>query len=404
MSYRRRRSDQLPSARDLSGEPVERALDCCRCVMAAGYSSGVAMVVDCESETVAMLSSNKLSDVEAKPLRDAAFTLLRRGGAFCFNDAPIHNNLTVKHAAFPIARMGSKAIVLVVSDPQLTKRDAQALAVWSAWESSRQAKTNAHEEGCAVLAQRLAQNLEVDVVAIALFATSGMRLMLHLRSGASVHNCRVPTDTVWGEAARHGAAFMLGDLSTHAGTEVLGRLGMQQVSLVGIENGSGLAIGALGVASDQALDPDIAHDMLALAPSLGPEVMSIMSSTRVPVPDADGTVDLGVLAARVGCYRFAMYERVGVSMQLACAYDREGARLDHAPDEAERELVRRAAQQGAGVVGDRFAAVLIGSHTVLYAEDPSKKALDCLRLALQDVRRNPFGAAAPDDNDDLLAA
>jgi hypothetical protein len=127
--------------------------------------------------------------------------------------------------------------------------------------------------------------------------------------------------------------------------------------------------------------------------------MTRRSSTSVPVPDADGTVDLGLLAARVGCRRFAMYERVGAELRLVAAHAVDGGRVESPPDELERQLVARAAQHGVGVVSEDAAAVLIGTHTVLYAQDPGKRALDCLRLALQDVRRNPFGAERATDDD-----
>jgi hypothetical protein len=119
--------------------------------------------------------------------------------------------------------------------------------------------------------------------------------------------------------------------------------------------------------------------------------MSSLSSTSVPVPDADGSVDLRVLAARVGCRRFAMYERVGPELRLISAHTYDGSRLMTPPDELEEQLVCWAADKGIGVVSEDAAAVLIGDHTVLYAQDPEKRALDCLRLALQDVRRNPYG-------------
>ncbi|MEO6866612.1 MAG: hypothetical protein ABI200_01170, partial [Gaiellales bacterium] len=167
--------------------------------------------------------------------------------------------------------------------------------------------------------------------------------------------------------------------------------------LVGLENGNGIAIGAFGVASAADLDVDISHQLLARAPDLGPELMHTLSRTVVPVADERGTVDLGVLAARVGCRRFAMYERDGVELKLVSAHSEDGSKLVSPPDEIEQQLVGWAAKKGIGVMSDDAAAVLIGERTVLYAQDPKKRAIDCLRLALHDVRRNPFGGEEIDD-------
>ena len=54
---------------------------------------------------------------------------------------------------------------------------------------------------------------------------------------------------------------------------------------------STIAIGALGIASASDLHVDVAHHLLAEAPALGPDIMARLSSTPVPVPAEDGTVD-----------------------------------------------------------------------------------------------------------------
>ncbi len=398
MERRRRRTDQLPLPALLPTEPLGRARAACDLAAAAGFDASLAIhVPDNGSQGVLCGASGRV-----EPMLDVARGIARsaahEGRALQLADAdgPIRG-IGVRYAAIPVGRSKDGTIVLVVSDPRLTRREGQALATWAA----PGAVSGMHVRGgaCAGIARRIAREHGGDVVVLALFAASGIRLDIHVRSGAVLHSCRVPTDTVWGEVARHGAAFTLGDLAMHPGTAILGSLGMRTAALVGLENGHGLAIGALGVASVGDLDVDIAHVLLAAAPSLGPELMGRLSSTSVPVPADDGTVDLRVLAARVGCRRFAMYERVGAELHLVAAHGEDGAPLVTPPDELESQLVDWAAQKGVGVVSDEAAAVLIGNHTVLYAQDPEKRALDCLRLALQDVRRNPFSAEERADDE-----
>jgi hypothetical protein len=388
---RRRRTDRLPLPSQLPDDPLERARVACEHASVAGFAASCAIVVpDDGSQGMVAGAAGRVEHL-VDIARGSARSVVGDGRALRVVETTGRGaSGCERHAAIPVGRSGSATVVLVVTDPRLTRREAQALAAWLAPVRS----TGLRVAGgpCAGIARRIAREHGADVVVLALFAASGMHVDVHVRSGGLLHSGRVPTDTVWGEVARHGAAFTLGDLSLHPGTGMLGALGMRCAALVGLENGSGIAIGALGIAATDELHVDVAHHLLAVAPELGPEVMSRMSSTSVPVPDADGTVDLGVLAARVGCRRFAMYELVGAELQLVAAHSRDGSQLAAAPDELEEQLVSWAAQRGVGVVSDDAAAVLIGNHTVLYAQDPAKRALDCLRLALQDVRRNPFGA------------
>lgn len=370
----------------------------------AGFAASCALVIPDDGSQGVLAGASGRIDPILDIARGAARSIAGDGAALRLVDVDGRGHATAahRHAAVPLGRAGSATVVLVVSDPRLTRREGQALAAWAAPADSRGLRVRGGP--CAGIARRLARAHDADVIAIALFATSGMRLDVHVRTGALLHNCRVPADTVWGEVARHGAAFTLGDLAMHPGTGMLGSLGMRSAGLVGLENGRGLAIGALGIAGASELSVDIAHELLAIAPELGPELMARMSDTAVPVPDEDGTVDLSVLAARVGCRRFAMYERVGAELQLVAAHAHDGSRLVTPPDDMEQQLVTWAAQKGVGVVSDDAAAVLIGNHTVLYAQDPGKRALDCLRLALHDVRHNPFGAEEGADDDRRRAA
>lgn len=370
---------------------MARARAACEFASFAGFESAIAVQVpDGSHQGIVCAATGRV-----EPVLDIARGLARRvvgtGRPLQILDTQDRFALgSRRHAAVPIGRANGMTFVLVVSDPRLTQREGQALATWAAPAHAEGMRTNGGS--CAPLVRELFAEFVADAIVVALFAQSGLLLNLHVRSGGLLHSWRVPTDTVWGEVARHGAAFTLGDLPVHPGAELLASVGMRVAALVGLENGNGVAIGALGVATGGVLDPDVAHMLLARAPGLGPDLMGRLSSTTVPVPDEDGTIDLQLLAARIGCRRFAMYERAGAQLRLVAAHARDGSRTSPAPDELEVQLVCTAAAEGVGVVNDEAAAVLIGEHTVLYAQDPRKRALDCLRRALQDVRRNPFEA------------
>jgi hypothetical protein len=294
-----------------------------------------------------------------------------------------------RHAACPLAHGEGGTYVLALCDTTLPRREAQAIATWAAPRDPGAMRVYGGRS--THLAHSLARRLDVDVVAFGIFAASGMHLRLHTRSGALLQIARVPNETVWGEAARHGAAFTLGDLPVHDGAAALAALGMSTAALVGLDNGGGVPLGALGVASSGRIAPDMAHELLGIGPGVGPEIMRALATTEVPVPDADGTINLDVLAARVGCERFAMYDFSGGEVRFVAAHARDGSLQRVAPDERERALVRQAVEHGIGAFGPQAAAVLVGGHTVLYAHDPGKRVLECLRRALDDIRRNPFG-------------
>lgn len=391
MERRRRRTDQLPPAALLPEDPVTRARAAGELAAAAGFAASCGIVVPDDGGQGLVCAASGRIDPLLDVARGSARAVALDGRALRLVDTDSRGaDARNRHAAIPVGRAGSSTVVLVVSDPQLTRREGQALATWAA--PPRAAGLRVRGGPCGALARRIAREYGADAIVLALFATSGLRVDLHVRSGALLDSSRVPADTVWGEVARHGAAFTLGDLALHPGTGLLNAVGMHTAAMVGLENGHGIAIGALGVATGGEFDVDIAHQLLSLSPSLGPEVMARMSATSVPVAAKDGTVDLRLLAARVGCRRFAMYERIGAELQLVSAHARDGSKLVSPPDELEEQLVAWAAQKGVGVVSEDAAAVLVGRHTVLYAQDPDRRALDCLRLALQDVRRNPFGA------------
>ncbi|MCW2960111.1 MAG: hypothetical protein JWM90_498 [Thermoleophilia bacterium] len=396
---RRRRTDQLPDPQQLPADPISRARVACDYVRALGFGSAVALQVPHNGGQGVVCASSGGAEALVDIGRGLARRVATSGRPVELLDTSERMGLRKwRHAGIHLGHVRGGSIVLIVSDTSLTRREGQALAAWAAPDMA----DGAHVRGgpCVDLARGLSREFGADAVVFALFAQSGMHLSLHLRSGGLLRAWRVPGDTVWGEVARHGAAFTLGDLPMHPGVELLASLGMRTAGLVGLENGNGLAIGALGVASFGNLDLDVAHHLLARSPDLGREIMTRLSETPVPVPDEDGTVDLQALSRRVGCRRFAMYEIRGDKLRLVAAHARDGSRLASAPDANEEELVCWAVDKGVGVVNEDAAAVLIGDHTVLYAQDPSKRALERLRLALQDVRRNPFGGVAAADEEE----
>jgi hypothetical protein len=363
----------------------------CDLVTAAGFSAALVVQVPHGGGQGQLVSSAGRVD----PLVDVARGLARRaaseGRSLELLDTRERVGLRKwRHAAVPIGAVRGGTLVLIVSDPRLSQREGQALAAWLA--PSHVGSLHVDGGACTELARGLAGEFGADVVVVSLFGQVGMLQSLHVRSGGLLHTWRAPHDTVWGEVARHGAAFTLGELHLHPGGEILASLGMRTAALVGLENGHGLPVGALGIAAAGDLAVDISHHLLARASDIGPRIMRELSSTPVPVADEDGSVDLHVLAARVGCRRFAVYRRSSASrVDFAGAYAEDGSKLMSPPDPEELQVVEWAIEQGTGVEAADAAALVLGEDTVLYANDPLRRPLDRLRLALQDVRRNPFG-------------
>lgn len=403
MAHRRRRTDRLASADILPVDALERVRTACAALESVGIESALALQVpfDNSSSLVCAVAGR------AQHALDIARGLARHAVATARPLAMIDSTERIglrrwRHAAIPIGATRSGTIVLVVSDPNLSRREAQAIA---AWASSPEPGSLRVEGGpCSDLAHGIAREFGADAVVLALFASAGMHVNVHVRSGGLLQTNRVPGDTVWGEVARHAAAYTLGDLEIHPGCELLASLGMRTAALVGLENGNGIAIGALGIASAGDLDVDISHHLLERAPLLGPDIMHRMSSTAVPVPQDDGSVDVGLLAARVGCERFAMYRVEDGDLELVAAHTPDGSIHSAPPETHELQLVAYALDQGVGVMNQNAAAVVIGEHTVLYAQDSERRALDCLRRALHDVHRNPFAAEAADGDGEADAA
>ncbi len=297
-------------------------------------------------------------------------------------EAPLH-----QLAAVVAGEGADHRTMVVLSDPHLARREVESVAAWLSPPTTRFAA----EGVCNVLACELAAEYSADAIVIALFAESGMLLNLHVRSGGLLRSWRLPIDTVWGEAARHEAAFMLGELHMHPGAESLASLGMKTASIVGITNGRGTTVGAIGIASRGQLDMDSPRALLARAGALGARVMELHGARlRVPETDDAGMVELRAFAARVACRRFAMYSVTGNVLRLASAHAEDGSILVAPPDPYEEQLVCWAAEKGIAIVAEDAAAVLVGEDTVLYAQDPHKRPIDCLRRALVALRDSPY--------------
>jgi hypothetical protein len=296
-----------------------------------------------------------------------------------------------RHAAMLIGTHRDGNIVLVVSDPNLSRREAEAIAVWSAG-----AQEAAPFGGvCGQLAHDIAQEFDAEVVATAVFVNSSILVTLHARSGALIRAWRVPPDTVWGEAARHGAAFVLGDLHRHPGAEALESLGMTSAAVLGLDNGSGVAIGAVGIASRSDLPMEAADRLINMSPTIASRLLKSRAAPLDAVRGDESSVELTALAASVGCDRFCVYSRTAPGeLTLISAHYADGRLQDPDPDLLEEQLIGWAVEQGGAVSIDTAAAVLIGEETVLYARDEKRNPMTRLRNALIALRDEPDSRAA----------
>lgn len=390
--FTRRRTDRLPAPEELPADPIARARSACDALVRCGFESALALQVVDPADPAMLCAAAGRVDVVLDAARGIAERAAVTGRALQMIDADdVRRNLRWRFGAVPCGDVRDGEIVVVVADPSLTQREAQVVATWLATPAARRTVI---ANPCAALARSLAAEFSVDIVVFSLFAQAGMLMNMHVRSGAVLRTWRCPVDTVWGEAARHGAAFVLGDLQMHPGAESLAALGIRSAAVVGFENGSGIAVGAIGIGSRDELDIDIAQRLLERVPVLGPQLMHLRAATDVPRPDPAGAVDLRGFAARVGCRRFALYSKQGNVVALVSAHAGDGSLLVSPPDPYEQQLVVWAAEKGIAVASDDAAAVMIGEDTVLYAQDPHKKPMERLRLALQDLRNDPYGRAA----------
>lgn len=388
MAHRRRRTDALPAAADLPGSSVDRMRAVCTALFLSGFADVLAFRVPVDGNPPDLLAHAGDGGMTV----DAAATLAE-GAAHGGRPMVLIDGSTLPEApqhqlAAVVAGEGDDHRTMVVlSDPHLSRREVESVATWLS--PSTLAVTG--DGVCNALACELAADYSADAVVIALFAESGMLLNLHVRSGGLLRSWRLPIDTVWGEAARHEAAFMLGELHMHPGAESLASLGMKTASIVGITNGRGTAVGAIGIASRGQLDMDSPRALLARASALGIRVMELRGAhLRAPEHDDNGMVELRAFAARVACRRFAMYSVTGNVLRLASAHAEDGSILVAPPDPYEEQLVCWAAEKGIAIVAEDAAAVLVGEDTVLYAQDPRKRPIECLRRALVALRDSPY--------------
>jgi hypothetical protein len=380
MQPRRRRTDHLPAAAALPTVPVDRARAACDAVAGAGFTAAVAIQVPGDGSDPVVWCSTGRAEPVLDAAKHAAVVASAQGRVLHMPDARSDTRIAVVDAG----DMGDGQLLVVTSDAMLSRREGEALACWLSpgdGDVSRLPGASA----ASPIAQALAAEFDADAVVFSLFGAAGMLMNLHVRSGGVLRSWRLPEDTIWGEAGRHSAAFMLGDLHVHAGAEAFASLGLTSAAVVGLENGNGVAAGSVGLAAKEPLALDCARQLLDRAGILGPELMQARTRAAIPIPSADGSVELRGFARRVGCRRFALYAREGNLLRLMAAHSHDGSTLVAPPDPYEEQLVCWAAEKGIAIVSDDAAAVLVG-ETVLYAQDPSKRPMERLRLALQDLQ------------------
>jgi hypothetical protein len=386
MPPRRRRTDELPRHADLPGDARDRMHAICDALVRCGFADAFAFSGRASVAGVRLFTHAGSAAVEVERAAQLARSAMSSGRTMTLASPPPQVE-SMPMAAVLVGDTPSSREVVIIADPRLSRREAEAVAAWSA---PADLPSGAGVGSCGHVARELAAQHAADAVVLALFAETGMLLNLHVRSGGLLRTWRLPVDTVWGEAARHEAAFMLGELQMHPGAESLASLGMQTAAIVGMTSSQGTALGSVGLASRGHLDVDVPRLLLGQAADIGSQVMNLRATTPVPVADADGLVELRLFAARVGCRRFAMYSLSGHVLRLASAHAEDGSVLVSPPDPYEEQLVCWAAEKRIAVVSENAAAVMVGDDTVLYAQDPGKRAIDCLRRALHDLRRNPY--------------
>lgn len=401
MDRNRRRTDRLGPDIELPAEPIDRArMVCDVLVERVGLQSAVALLVtDEELAPPMMLAGAGRVDLVADMSRALADRVEHEHRALivvepdaAVDDPAVHFMRPLeRHAAMLIGVHRDGNVVLVVSDSTLSRREAEAIAVWAAG-----AQEAASFGGvCGQLAHDIAQEFDAEVVATAVFVHSSILVTLHARSGALIRAWRVPPDTVWGEAARHGAAFVLGDLRRHPGAEALESMGMQSAAVLGLENGSGIALGAVGIASRTDLPMEVADRLINMSPEIASRLLKSRTAPLGAVRGDESSVELSALAASVGCERFSVYTRAGQgALSLISAHHADGRLQDPDPDLLEEQLICWAAEQGGAVSIDSAAAVLIGNDTVLYARDAQKSPMTSLRNALIALRDDSGAEAA----------
>lgn len=400
MSFHRRRTDALPELAASPIDPLDRARACCDALVERGkFQTAVALLVtDDPFAAPLMVGGSGRVDLVADMSRALADRVAREQRALIVvepdgrrDDGVLSLRPLERHAAIALGKHRDGMIVLVVSDPALARREAESIAIWAA----DGVELKGYGGVCGPLAFDVAASYDVDVVTTAVFVEAAMLVTMHARSGALLRAWRVPPDTVWGEAARHCAAFVLGDLHRHPGATALSAVGMQHAAIVGLENGSGVALGAVGVAGREPLSMDVADRLIMDAPQLSAELVRVRTSPLAGVSSNDPSIELTALAARVHCERFAVYARTGAGLVLVSAHRADGSFTDPEPDLLEEQLICWAADQGGAVAIDHAAAVMVGGDTILYARDALLQPMTQLRNALISLR---------DDSDEQRAA
>lgn len=269
------RISRLISAPIPSGDPIERGRSLCETMHDCGFAgTAVFEIEDSQSTAVLLAASGRhtpfLSTLAGMAERSAATG--QTAHLLQSDEGPLR--MQTRFAAVPIAWTDGGTVTLTVADDDLTLHEVQAIAAWASDPGS------VGSDLPSALASSVARQFEADGVVFSLFAEAGMLLELRSSCGALVRRWRCPDETVWAEAARHGAAIVLGELGQHRGTETLNSIGMRSAGLVGVALPGGMAFGAVGVCSFTQLPVDVADRLLCSSGQLGEQVFEAFAGRQ----------------------------------------------------------------------------------------------------------------------------
>lgn len=400
--------DRTTNIHGLLAGPAEhpagsRAASAADALVRAGARAACAMHITDPQLPAFMGKASGAADGIAEIARPIAERMMQTGRAI--RVVEMGNRALGTHQRFVGIACGSNdddgAVILVVNDEQLPTYTAEAIAVALSNPTEVDQPHLADCRACSALTRDIATEFDAGIVGISLFSRAGMRTDLHVRSGELLRRTRLPLESVWGDAARAGAAFNLADLRQHRGMESLGSIGMSHAAVVALENEAGVPVGAVGVAAPHELPDDISLRLLDRSRDYAREVMQAHARSRVSSSPArpvlshsarrEQHVELRELAARIGCHRVAIYQGEGEGLGMVGCFAGDGSSLVSPPDAYEEELVRMAAYRGVSVVTEQAAVVLLSNGVLIYASDSERDPMEAIQFALQDLLDDPYG-------------
>ncbi len=381
---------------DLPGDdPLERARQAGRVLVMAGCrASCVVQLADGAPDPLVRGGAGDVASLAAVavPLAEG---LVDSGRALRVVDAGSRSpgGARLRFAAVSCGQRAGVATVVVLSGDGLSTHQLETVAMLLSAPPGQPEPPVGIQRPCSLLARDLAGEGAADLVSIALFARAGMQLDLHVRSGDLLRRRRVPVGSIWGEAARHGAAYRIGELRQHRGTEHLAALGMEEAVLVSLENDAGVPVGTIGLAARERLPDGLATGLLERTRTLAREVMESHAHTpaqRAHPGAVSQDIELRVLARSVGCRRFAVYMPQGSELVLLGSFAADGQSLAAPPDPFEQELVRTALERTVSITTEGAAVVLLANGVLLYASDSRRDPMQAIQSALRDLVDGPL--------------